>query len=104
MEKTLELIFTKSDGAKKTLSIADPREDVTLAEAQAAAARIIEAGVLTSGGLGLNEFVEARIKELPLPCWHNDYGYQRNFQRRRQLRVPDGAELVSAAAYGAAAG
>ena len=38
MEKTLELIFTKSDGAKKTLSIADPREDVTLAEAQAAAA------------------------------------------------------------------
>ena len=24
MEKTLELIFTKSDGAKKTLSIADP--------------------------------------------------------------------------------
>ena len=33
MEKTLELIFTKSDGAKKTLSIADPREDVTLAAA-----------------------------------------------------------------------
>ena len=62
MEKTLELIFTKSDGAKKTLSIADPREDVTLAEAQAAAARIIETGVLTSGGLGLSEFVEARIK------------------------------------------
>ena len=61
MEKTLELIFTKSDGAKKTLSIADPREDVTLAEAQAAAAKIIEAGVLTSG-LGLSEFVEARIK------------------------------------------
>lgn len=29
MEKTLELIFTKSDGAKKTLSIADPREGLT---------------------------------------------------------------------------
>ena len=57
MEKTLELIFTKSDGAKKTLSIADPREGLTLA-----AAKIIEAGVLTSGGLGLSEFVEARIK------------------------------------------
>ena len=28
MEKTLELIFTKSDGAKKTLSIADPREEI----------------------------------------------------------------------------
>ena len=58
MEKTLELIFTKSDASRS----------------------------------------------LPLPCWHNDYGYQRNLQRCRQLRVPDGAELVSAAAYGAAAG
>ena len=62
MEKTLELVFAKGDGSKKTLSIADPREGVTLAEAQAAAAKIIEAGVLTSGGLGRNEFVEARIK------------------------------------------
>ncbi len=62
MEKTLELVFTKSDGAKKTLSIADPREDVTLADAQGAAAKIIEAGVLTSGGEDLTAFVEARIK------------------------------------------
>ena len=72
MEKTLELIFTKNDGAKKTLSIADPREDVTLAEAQAAAAKIIEAGVLTSGGLGLNEFVEApdsfRVMRIHIHC------------------------------------
>ena len=30
MEKTLELIFTKSDGAKKTLSIADPPKDSPL--------------------------------------------------------------------------
>ena len=81
MEKTLELIFTKSDGAKKTLSIADPREDVTLAEAQAAAAKIIEAGVLTSGGLGLSEFVAS--KSLLLPCWLNRHGYQRDLQRRR---------------------
>ena len=42
MEKTLELVFNKSDGTKKTLSIADPRADVTLADAQAAAAKIIE--------------------------------------------------------------
>ena len=41
MEKTLELIFTKSDGAKKTLSIADPRE-------------------------GLTEFTEARIKTVTI--------------------------------------
>ena len=58
MEKTLELIFTKSDGAKKPLSIADPREDVTLAEAQAAAAKIPKAGVLNSC---LNELSRAII-------------------------------------------
>lgn len=62
MEKTLELIFTKSDGSKKTLSISDPRNGVTLAEAQTAATQIIAANVLTSGGLALSEFVEARIK------------------------------------------
>ena len=45
MEKTLELVFTKSDGAKKTLSIADPREDLTLADAQAAATQIIAAWI-----------------------------------------------------------
>ena len=60
MEKTLELIFTKSDGAKKTLSIADPREDVTLAEARAAAAKITKAGVLTSC---LNELSRAIISK-----------------------------------------
>ena len=62
MEKTLELIFTKSDGAKKTLSIADPREGLTLAAAKTAADKIIAANVLTSGGLELTEFTEARIK------------------------------------------
>ncbi|WP_444327801.1 DUF2922 family protein, partial [Phascolarctobacterium faecium] len=43
MEKTLELIFTKSDGAKKTLSIADPCEGLTLAAAKTAADKIIAA-------------------------------------------------------------
>ena len=62
MEKTLELVFTKSDGSKKTLSISDPRDGVTLAEAQTAATQIIAANVLTSGGLALSEVVEARIK------------------------------------------
>ena len=62
MEKTLELIFTKSYGAKKTLSIADPREGLTLAAAKTAADKIIAANVLTSGGLELTEFTEARIK------------------------------------------
>lgn len=63
MEKTLELIFTKSDGA---LSIADPREGLTLAEAKTAADKIIAANVLTSGGLELTEFTEARIKTVTI--------------------------------------
>lgn len=66
MEKTLELIFTKSDGTKKTLSIADPREGLTLADAQTAADKIIAANVLTSGGLELTEFTEARIKTVTI--------------------------------------
>ena len=66
MEKTLELIFTKSDGAKKNLSIADPREVLTLAEPKTAADKIIEANVLTSGGLELTEFSEARIKTVTI--------------------------------------
>ncbi len=66
MEKTLELIFTKSDGAKKTLSIADPREGLTLAEAKTAADKIIDANVLTSSGLELTEFTEARIKTVTI--------------------------------------
>ena len=64
MEKTLELIFTKSDGAKKTLSIADPREGLTLAEAKTAADKIIAANGLT--GLELTEFTEARIKTVTI--------------------------------------
>ena len=66
MEKTLELIFTKSDGAKKTLSIADPLIFCPFAEAKTAADKIIAANVLTSGGLELTEFTEARIKTVTI--------------------------------------
>lgn len=66
MEKTLELIFTKSDGTKKTLSIADPRDGIKLADAQEAAAKIIAANVLTSGGETLVDFAEARIKTVTI--------------------------------------
>ena len=66
MEKSLELVFTKADGATKTLSIADPREGLTLADAQAAAAKIIEADVLTSSGMALTAFTEARIKTVTI--------------------------------------
>lgn len=62
METTLELIFIKSDGTKKTLSIADPRDGIKLADAQEAASKIIAADVLTSGGETLVDFAEARIK------------------------------------------
>ena len=51
---------------EKTLSIADPREGLTLAEAKTAADKIIAANVLTSGGLELTEFTEALIKTVTI--------------------------------------
>ena len=51
---------------EKTLSIADPREGLTLAAAKTAADKIIAANVLTSGGLELTEFTEARIKTVTI--------------------------------------
>ena len=57
-------------------------KDVTLAEAQAAAAKIIEAGVLTSGGLGLNE-----IRRSP---------HQGRYRYRAGLTAMDTKEIFSA--------
>ena len=67
MEKILRTHFSpKATELKKTLSIADPREGLTLADAKTAADKIIAANVLTSGGLELTEFTEARIKTVTI--------------------------------------
>lgn len=63
MDKTLELVFYNEAGGKKVISISNPREDVTAAEAQEAMAAIIEADVFETSGGRLVEAVEARVRE-----------------------------------------
>lgn len=64
MEKVLQLVFKDSAGDKKTISIAEPREDITEAEAQAAMTSIINANVFVYGGSALAVAVEARYRTI----------------------------------------
>ena len=43
--KTLELVFEKADGGMKTVSINNPREDVTMAEATEVMNTIIDGNI-----------------------------------------------------------
>lgn len=62
MEQTLELVFKNEEGDTKVVSVTDPREGVTAAEATAAMEIILAADVFeTSGGM-LTEIVEARLR------------------------------------------
>ena len=45
MDKTLELVFKTEEGSKKTISVSNPREDVTYDDAKAAMDTIVEKAV-----------------------------------------------------------
>lgn len=62
MEKILELVFKNEDGDTKVVSVVDPRDEVTAAEAQAAMEIIIAADVFETSGGKLEEIVEARLR------------------------------------------
>ena len=62
MEKVLELVFKKSDGSKKVLSVNAPKDDVTLAKAKAAMDKIIAADVFAIEDTKLVEVIEARMR------------------------------------------
>ncbi len=62
MEKVLELVFKNTEGDKKILTVAEPRADVTAAQASEAIAAIIAANVFETSGGGLAEAVEARVR------------------------------------------
>lgn len=64
MDKVLQLVFKDGAGDKKTISIAEPREDVTAEEAQAAMTAIIAADVFVYGGSALANAVEARYRTI----------------------------------------
>ena len=61
MEKELQLVFKTQQGKKKIITVANPREDVTLEEAQAAMQVLIDKAVFDSSIGELSEIAEARL-------------------------------------------
>ena len=64
MTKTLELVFRTSAGTEATISVVDPKDDLTLAQAQTVMQDIITKNIFEIKGSVLAEKVEARIRSL----------------------------------------
>ena len=62
MSKTLELVFRTSAGKETTISVPDPKDDLTLVQAQAVMKDIIDKNIFSVKGNALAEKVEARIR------------------------------------------
>lgn len=62
MAKTLEMVFRTSVGKETTISVPDPKDDLTLAQAQAVMSDIIAKNIFAVKGNALTERVEARIR------------------------------------------
>ena len=61
MAKTLEMVFLSEGGKEVSLSIADPKENLTMAEVKTVMDNIIAKQVFTSKTGDLAKIVEARI-------------------------------------------
>ena len=61
MDKELQLVFKTDQGKKKIITVANPREDVTLDEAQAAMQVLIEQAIFENATGELAEIAEARL-------------------------------------------
>ena len=62
MSKVLELVFKDIDGKKKTLSINDPKNDVTKASAEGVMQGIISANIFATAAGDLASIVETRVR------------------------------------------
>lgn len=62
MTKTLEMVFRNSSGKEVTMSLADPKEDLTKAQVDAVMQEIISRNIFTSKTGELTQSVEARIR------------------------------------------
>jgi hypothetical protein len=62
MDKTLELVFRNAAGKEVTISLADPKEDLTKAQVDAVMEDIISRSVFTSKTGDLTQIVESRIR------------------------------------------
>ncbi len=61
MAKTLEMVFRSEGGKEVTLGIADPKENLTLAEVTMVMEDIIAKQIFSSKTGDLTQIVEARI-------------------------------------------
>lgn len=62
MVKTLELVFRNQSGKEVTISLADPKETLTLSQAQSVMQDIIAKNVFITKGGELKDIVDARIR------------------------------------------
>lgn len=62
MIKTLEMVFRTSAGKEVSISLPDPKEGLTLAEAQAVMAEMITRNIFSIKGAALTAPVEARVR------------------------------------------
>ncbi|HWR45799.1 DUF2922 domain-containing protein [Sporomusa sp.] len=62
MIKTLEMVFRTGAGNEVILSVPDPKDALTLAEAQAVMQDIVAKNIFVIKGSALAEKVEARIR------------------------------------------
>lgn len=65
METTKKLLMTfkTNDGKKVSLSVDDPREDITEEEIKDAMTTIINSGIFEPNGSSLIEMIEAKVVE-----------------------------------------
>jgi hypothetical protein len=64
--KTLELVFITEANKEVTVVVRDPKDGVTLAEAQAVMATIIAKNIFSSTGGDLVSVKEAQIRQLAI--------------------------------------
>ncbi|MDF2875431.1 MAG: hypothetical protein K0R22_2114 [Sporomusa sp.] len=62
MIKTLEMVFRTNAGKEAILSVPDPKDGLTLAEAQVVMQDIVTKNIFSIKGSTLAETVEARIR------------------------------------------
>lgn len=62
MTRTLEMVFRAANGREVTISLADPREDLTLTDVTAVMTDIIARNIFITTSGELKDIVDARIR------------------------------------------
>ena len=62
MTKTLEMVFRSAAGKEVTLSLSDPKEDLTLSQVKAVMQDVVTRNIFQVDGADLKDVVTARIR------------------------------------------